>query len=412
MMGEDKAIHEAALEGDVEKLKSLLDEDPALIREGGLWGRTPLHAAAEGGKVQCARFLIEQGADVNARDNLHSWTPLFPAASDTGKSSPADALDCVRLLLARGADPNAKDTHRRQTPLYDVCSLEVLKALEKHGADLDVVSREDQYAYEYHAYIGCEPAILNFWLDRGVDVNHNPGFGPPVLEGVVSHLGKEERSEEWVGQVRQLLEYGADTEVAERLEGHTPLHAAARNGRADLATLLLDGGANPNSHTHRGETPLHLAVAEGASEVVQLLLERGADPDAQDLWGRPPLDLAKEPSVRKVLERVTAKQVQAAPTPEELVERLLKVPSLEGMSLQPCSDWEIADLEETFGVSLPESYKKFLRLMGRGPRYFLECDHWDAFYPELLEMGQGEQYKERCPSLPNDYFRLRLASGL
>lgn len=404
MSGEDKAIHEAAREGKVKKLKALLAQDPALIQEEGLWGRTPLHAAAEAGQVDCVRFLIEQGAEVDARDGLHSWTPLFSALHLIDYYDSKSKLACARLLLEHGADPNARDTHRRQTPVFDAHTFEALNLLAEFGADLDVVSAEDQYAYEYHFYIGCEPALLPFWLGRGVDVNHNPGFGPPVLQAVVSHLSTNVTGEEQVGQVRQLLEYGADPEVAESLFGHTPLHTAAKNGRADLAALLLDGGADPNSRTHRGETPLHLATAEGALKVVQLLLERGADPDAQDLWGKPPLDRAKKSQVRKILERVTAKKVQAAPAPEELIERLLKVPSLEGMSLEPCSDWEIAYLEETFGVSLPESYKKFLRLMGHGPRYFLECDHWEAFYPDLFQMGQGEQYQASCPALPKDYF--------
>lgn len=207
-----------------------------------------------------------------------------------------------------------------------------------------------------------------------------------------------------MGQVRRLLEYGADPNIAESLSGNTPLHIAASHGRADLVTLLLDGGADPNSKAALGETPLHVAVAEDCLEVVKLLLERGADPNAQTLWGKPPLDYANNARVKKLLQEVTAKQVEAKPTPEELVQRLLRVPSLEGMTLEPCSDWDIATIENAFGISLPASYKKFLGWMGRGPKYFLECDHWDAFYPDLLQMGQGEQYQSRCPTLPTGYF--------
>lgn len=200
MSGEDQPIHKAASSGQLKKLKALLDKEPTLIGAEGDWGRTPLHAAAQAGKLDCLAFLIEQGADVNARDSLHSETPLFAAASDIGyKSSPADAVACVRFLLEHGADPNARDTHRRETALYSVSSLEVLNVLAEYGADLEVVSSEDQYAYEYHAYIRCEPAVLNFWLGRGVDVNHNPGFGPPVLVGVVTQLGDDRRGEEGGG---------------------------------------------------------------------------------------------------------------------------------------------------------------------------------------------------------------------
>jgi ankyrin repeat protein len=404
-MGEDKAIHKAAVEGDVKKLKALLDEDPALLHQAGLWQRTPLHAAAQAGQVECVRFLIEQGAEVDARDRLHSWTPLFSSLMPMHHpESRSKQLACARVLLEHGADPNARDTHRRETPIFDACTAEGLNLLAEFGADFDVVSAEDEYAYESNARSGWDLATLRFWLSRGVNVNHIPGYGSPVLVAVMEHLSTDVTGEDALGQISELLEYGADTEVAELLNGNTALHTAAQNGRTDLATILLDAGASPNSRARQGETPLHVATAENKLEVVELLLKRGADPNAQTLWGKPPLDYATEPGVRKILEGLTNKTVEAAPTPEELVERLLNVPSLQGMTLEPCSDEEISHLEQTFGVNLPESYKKFLRLMGRGERYFLECDHWDAFYPELLQMGQGEQYKKRCAGLPDDYF--------
>lgn len=162
-MDEDQPIHIAALEGDVEKLRAMLVEDPTQISSAGMWDRSPLHAAAEAGQVECLQLLIEQGADVDARDGLHSWTPLFSALHCLQYTDdPAGNLACMRLLLEHGADPNARDTHRRQTPVFDACTMESLVLLAEFGADLDAVSDEDQYVYEYHVYSGCEPAVLTF----------------------------------------------------------------------------------------------------------------------------------------------------------------------------------------------------------------------------------------------------------
>ena len=91
-----EAVHEAAFDGDLEKLKLLLDAQPELIHAKGSWDSSPLHTAAKAGQAEVALFLIERGADVNRRDSLHSQTPLFEAVEmNRYKSSPADALACT-----------------------------------------------------------------------------------------------------------------------------------------------------------------------------------------------------------------------------------------------------------------------------------------------------------------------------
>lgn len=405
MGGDDQLVHEVASSGDVSKLESLLDEDPALVCAKGWFDRTPLHAAAQAGSLACVRLLVERGADVNVRDGLHSWTPLFGAVwLLEHKPGRDESLACARFLLEHGADPNVRDTHRRETPVFGAHALDAVLLLESFGADLDVVSSEDEYAFESHARGVCAPELLAFWLRRGVDVNHVPGYGNPALVGVLVQLGKGRRGEAEVGQVRALLEYGADTEIAEHLHGNTALHTAAAYGREDLARILLDGGADPNSRNHSGATPLHAAAEKGTAKVLRLLVSRGADPNARDLWERLPLELAARDGLREILEPLTRAAAPERPSPEELIGRMLEVPRLRGASLRGCREEEIAGLESRFGVRLPESYRKFLRFMGRGPRGFLERDHWEAFYPDLLRMGQGAEYEYACADLPPSYF--------
>lgn len=59
-------------------------------------GRTPLHHAAMLGKVDLARTLIANGADINARDDL-GGTPLWYAVTERH-------LSITRLLLEEGAE--------------------------------------------------------------------------------------------------------------------------------------------------------------------------------------------------------------------------------------------------------------------------------------------------------------------
>ncbi|KAJ7242192.1 ankyrin repeat-containing domain protein [Mycena rebaudengoi] len=62
---------------------------------------------------------------------------------------------------------------------------------------------------------------------------------------------------------------------------HTPLHVAADAGNVEIATLLLEAGANPNAEYNQQELrPLEQAVEKHDSAMAALLLDRGAQVDA------------------------------------------------------------------------------------------------------------------------------------
>jgi ankyrin repeat protein len=97
--------------GDVPAVLRFLEADPSLVHarrpvEPGIhatWvGRTPLHEAAVRGEAEVGRLLIERGADVNARGGGYDATPLHNAAI-------CGHRELVDLLLAANADRNAVD---------------------------------------------------------------------------------------------------------------------------------------------------------------------------------------------------------------------------------------------------------------------------------------------------------------
>jgi len=60
----------AAMHGDAESLKPLLEKGGKANRQGGDFGRTPLHAAATTGSESTIELLLAAGANVNAKDAL------------------------------------------------------------------------------------------------------------------------------------------------------------------------------------------------------------------------------------------------------------------------------------------------------------------------------------------------------
>ncbi|HEX6992785.1 MAG TPA: ankyrin repeat domain-containing protein [Gammaproteobacteria bacterium] len=81
----------------------------------------------------------------------------------------------------------------------------------------------------------------------------------------------------------KLVEAGADPSARNRY-GVTPLYLAAVNGSATMIRLLLDAGADPNEVGNDGETVLMTAARTGAVDAARVLLERGAEVDARESW--------------------------------------------------------------------------------------------------------------------------------
>ena len=64
---------------------------------------TPLHAAAEADFVPCIDFLLNEGADVDARTRATHETPLH-------KAGKVGAVQAAKVLVSRGASVVARDT--------------------------------------------------------------------------------------------------------------------------------------------------------------------------------------------------------------------------------------------------------------------------------------------------------------
>ncbi|VDN14144.1 unnamed protein product [Dibothriocephalus latus] len=74
----------------------------------------------------------------------------------------------------------------------------------------------------------------------------------------------------------------------------TPLHVAAKWGKADMVKLLIDRGANVNARTRDDLTPMHCASRSGSIDIVQILLSAGADHTLKTRNGLSPIHMAAQ----------------------------------------------------------------------------------------------------------------------
>ena len=112
--------------------------------------------------------------------------------------------------------------------------------------------------------------IVKFLLEKGV----NPSFLNDDRETALTTAAVGGQT----AIARLLVESGADVNLPEQEQMHTPLLLAVMNDHLEIAQLLLDNGAHPDLANLDEMTPLMRTTKSGYNlEMLRLLLEKGAD---------------------------------------------------------------------------------------------------------------------------------------
>ena len=88
----ERGIWQAALDGDLAKIKQLAGKNAQTVNSKDQSGYTALHYACRKGNMEIIRYLVEAGANVNEKTRAGKVTPLQRAAY-------SGQLETVKYLL-------------------------------------------------------------------------------------------------------------------------------------------------------------------------------------------------------------------------------------------------------------------------------------------------------------------------
>jgi len=229
--------------------------------------------AAEKGDLNAATQLLAKGAAVNVRNPTNGWTPLIFAAK-------RGDLAMATLLISNKADVNAQSTtaigSRALMFAIDDKNLKLIDLLLAHGARINDPARNGETALHHAATLG-HLAATKLLLSKGADPNQYT-FRNENRFVFTPFLGAFFRGD--TNMASLLLEHGADIETRNN-RGNTALMQAAMFETPEALQWLIAKGANVNARGHHGHSALIYAAYNGRVENVRALLRAGADPFAK-----------------------------------------------------------------------------------------------------------------------------------
>ena len=261
--------HSAARLGRIDELKRLIAANPALVHARGGDGQTPLHFAST---VEIAEFLLNVGANIDARDIDHESTPAQYMIKErqavarylVSRGCVTDILmssalgDLVRVQQHLDADPNR---------IRMTVSNQYFPKQNPHSGGTIYIWTLGAHKSAHHVARDFGHAeVLRFLMKRSPD---------ELKVAVAAEFGDETL-------VRQLLSEHPDLIQQLAAEDLGRIANAAQDSNLAAVRLMLRSGWPLDARGQHGATPLHWAAFHGNLELTQLILQNHPPLEATD----------------------------------------------------------------------------------------------------------------------------------
>lgn len=269
--------HAAARLGDLERLREIVTRQPETVHARGGDGQTPLHFASN---VEIASFLLDHGAEIDARDVDHESTPAQYMVKNR--------QEVARYLIQRGC----------RTDILMAAALGFLELVKRHVA-ADPACIRIRVSEEYFPMVGGKTGGTIYQWELGWHVSPHQvakEFGhSEVFHWLMEHSPAEVQlvNAAWLGDAslaRALLGRMPNLIEALSTAERKQLAHAARNNNTTAAALMLDAGWPIDARAQHNATALHWAAWHGNTELVKLLLAKNPPlEDAQNDFNGTPM---------------------------------------------------------------------------------------------------------------------------
>lgn len=251
-------------------------------------GNTLLHKAAINQSVRVIEYLVQKGANINAKNNIQ-WTPLHCAVAWNKNT------DVLQYLVSKGADPLSVSSTgltplqgAKQSKNHEVAkileskiekdifyaaengNLETIKTLISRGVNINIRTTGEHTLLHRVTNHCCDLGVVKYLLANGVDVNAKTTGNWTALHFAAGKNADVRPSGPAV--VHLLIVSGAHIDIKNNAN-QTPLHLAAERNNLRSVVTLVSAGANVNAKDRNGKTPLELAKGKGHSDIVAYLVD-------------------------------------------------------------------------------------------------------------------------------------------
>lgn len=300
------ALFEAARNGEVDRVRALVNSDPNLVH-AQYWYTQPIHLAAYGNHPEAVQALFDAGTQPGRTRYAGGWLELARSAESLGFT------DVHRVVLEEARRRHGHTPHFQDLRDAIVArdATRVSGLLGTHAGLARAADLEGNNAVHW-AVMTRQPEIMVQLVQAGADPNAERGDGQSpghllfngdyefrvwrelrgiphadqsdTLAGLLAAGAAFDLSMACaIGDVKRVVELlEADPGSARALDSgrRNPLTYAARGGHGEIVELLLSHGADPSAPEEIAEKGAALweACSAGRVDLVRLLLDHGADP--------------------------------------------------------------------------------------------------------------------------------------